>query len=123
MNSSNKLCMSKRTETVKPTVEGKVLKLLRQKHGLSMRQAGEAMNLSDSMISQVENGRADPPRGVKLDKWLKTYGGIGQKYFYEQCRNYSVEHTDEDFIRENLSKLSKDKQKMLKAMVETLLKP
>lgn len=56
--------MSKRTNKVIVSPEGRVLKSLRQKHGLSMREAGEKLKVSDSYISQIENGRADCPKGL-----------------------------------------------------------
>lgn len=114
--------MSKRTERVVITPEGRVLKQLREKHGLSMRKVGEQLGLSDSYISQIENGRNDPPRKDSLARFLKIYGGIGEKYFYELCREWEQEFTDADFIRDNLEKLPPDTIKLIKAMVETVLK-
>lgn len=101
--------------------EGRVLKSLREKHGLSMKQAGKALDVSDSYISQIENGRADCPKGDRLKPYLDLYGKIGVKYFYELCRNWEKESTEEDFIRDNVGKLSKDNQRLVKAMMETML--
>jgi transcriptional regulator with XRE-family HTH domain len=103
------------------TPEARVLKQLRAKHQLSMRAVGAKMDWSDSYISQIENGRADCPKDDSLDKLLKIYGGIGQKYFFELCRDWEKENTDEDFIRENLGKLSKENMKLMKAMLATML--
>jgi transcriptional regulator with XRE-family HTH domain len=113
--------MSKRTNQVIISPEGRVLKRLREKHGLSMKQAGKALGVSDSYISQIENGRADCPKGDRLKPYLDLYGKIGTKYFYELCRNWETESTDEDFIKDNVGKLSKDNQKLIKAMMETML--
>jgi transcriptional regulator with XRE-family HTH domain len=113
--------MSKRTNKVIVSPEGRVLKGLREKHGLSMKQAGKALGVSDSYISQIENGRADCPKGERLKPYLELYGKIGAKYFYELCRHWEKESTDEDFIKDNVGKLSKDNQRLIKAMMETML--
>lgn len=113
--------MSKRTSQVIISPEGRILKKLREKNGLSMRAVASKLGLSDSYISQIENGRANCPKGESLDKLLKIYGGIGQKYFFELCRDWEKESTDEDFIRDNLSKLSKDNLMLIKAMMTTML--
>jgi len=86
-----------------------------------MKQAGKALDVSDSYISQIENGRADCPKGDRLKPYLDLYGKIGAKYFYELCRNWEKESTDEEFIRDNVGKLSKDNQRLLKAMMKTML--
>ncbi len=86
-----------------------------------MRAVAEKLGLSDSYISQIENGRANCPKGESLDKLLKIYGGIKQKYFFELCRDWEKELTDEDYIRDNLGKLSKENQKLIKSMMTTLL--
>jgi transcriptional regulator with XRE-family HTH domain len=83
--------MSKRTNQVIVSPEGRVLKSLREKHGLSMKQAGKVLGVSDSYISQIENGRADCPKGERLKPFLDLYGKIGAKYFYELCRNWEKE--------------------------------
>jgi transcriptional regulator with XRE-family HTH domain len=113
--------MSKRTDRVLVSPEGRVLKRLREKHGLSMKQAGKAIGYSDSYISQIENGRADSPKGEKLKPFLDLYGQISSKYFYDLCRSWTKESTDEDFILENVGKLSRENQKLVKAMIETML--
>jgi transcriptional regulator with XRE-family HTH domain len=113
--------MSKRTSQIVNSPEGKVLKELREKHGLSMRTAGEKLGYSDSYISQIENGRANCPKGELLENLLNLYGGIGQKYFYELCRKWEKEYTDEDFIRDNLGKLSEENLKLIKTMMSAML--
>ena len=113
--------MSKRTDQVIISPEGRVLKRLREKHGLSMRAVAEKLGLSDSYISQIENGRANCPKGESLDRLLKIYGGIKQKYFYELCRDWEKESTDEDFIRDNLGKISKENLKLIKSMMIAML--
>ena len=113
--------MSKRTDKVIFSPEGRILKKLREKHNLSMRAVGELLGVSDSYISQIENNRANCPKGEPLDRFLKIYGSIGQKYFYEMCRDWEKESTDEDIIRDNIGKLSKENQKLIKTMILTML--
>jgi len=113
--------MSKRTDQVIISPEAKVLKKLRERHGLSMKKAGEKLGVSDSYISQIENGRADIPKGDRLKPYLDLYGNIKPKSFYEMCRLWKNEITDEDFIKDNVGKLTKENQKLVKAMIETML--
>lgn len=68
-----------------------------------MKEAGKALGVSDSYISQIENGRANCPTGDRLKQFLELYGKIGVKYFNELCRDWEKESTDEDFIRDNVS--------------------
>jgi transcriptional regulator with XRE-family HTH domain len=56
------------------TNEARVLRLLRERAKLSMREVGDLMGYSSSFVSQVENGRANPPKGEPLKKFLKVYG-------------------------------------------------
>lgn len=53
----------KRTSYVVMTHEARVLRRLRERSKLSMREAGDLMGYSSSFVSQVENGRANPPTG------------------------------------------------------------
>ncbi len=55
--------MSKRTNSIIMSNEARVLRRLREEKGLSMRQAGEIMGVSSSLVSQVENGRENVPKG------------------------------------------------------------
>lgn len=114
--------MGGRTQKVIMTIEGRVLRELRLKDRLSMREAGEQLGFSDSYISQIENGRADPPKGEALLKFLKLYGDISPKYFGELCRNWREEMTDADHIRELLPKLKKDQLQLLRVMAEQMAK-
>lgn len=112
--------MSKRTSRIELTPEGRVLKSLREKHGLSMQAAAKLIGCSDSWISQIENGRADAPKGPRLNKFLKIYGDIGQKYFYELVRDWKAETTDLDLLKELLPKLKPDQIKMMRTLAEQL---
>lgn len=113
--------MSRRTQKVIITPEGQVLKQLRAKCDLSMIDVAEKLGISDSYVSQIENGRANPPKDEMLDKFLALYGGVKKKYFQELCRQWEQEITDADFIIDNVEKLSSDNQKLIKAMMQTML--
>jgi transcriptional regulator with XRE-family HTH domain len=104
------------------TNEARVLKDLRVKHKLSMREAGARVGVSDSYVSLIENGRTDPPQGESLGRFLKIYGGISEKYFYELVRNHKAELTDEQILVELVSKLSSADQKLLRVIAEELAK-
>lgn len=114
--------MSGRSQKIILTTEGKVLRELRLKHSLSMRAAGERLGFSDSYISQIENGRADPPKGESLIKFLELYGNITPKYFGELCRNWTTKKTDVDHVQDLLPKLKPDQLKLLRAMAEQMAK-
>lgn len=86
-----------------------------------MQDVADKLGISNSYVSQIENGRANPPTGEMLDKLLAVYGGVKKKYFYDLCRDWKQESTDEDFIRDNAIKLTPLNQKLLRAMMETML--
>ena len=114
--------MGSRTDKVMITPEGQVLKELRVRLGLSMRAAGAKIGFSDSYISQIENGRADPPRGEPLLKFLKLYGDSTPKYFGELVRNWTAKKTDADHITELLPKLNPNQLSLLRTMTEQMAK-
>ena len=109
-----------RSSRVVLTPQGKVLRALRIKHGLSMRAAGEKLGYSDSYISQIENGRADPPKGESLLKFLKIYGDLTPKYFEQLCRDRKDEVSDAEVIVELLPKLNKEQIALLRTMAEQM---
>ncbi len=111
-----------RTSKVILTPECRVLRELRLKHGLSMREAGARLGCSDSYISQIENGRANAPKGEALARFLRLYGGISAKYFGELVREWKHEKTDIEIIQETLPKLKPRNLKIIKLLVEQLAK-
>lgn len=113
---------SNRTRKVIHNNDAAVLRELRLKHGLSMRQAGKRLGYSSSYISQIENGRENPPRGEKLRKFLDLYGEISEKYFRELCRDWESQETDTDVVKRLIEKLPDEKIKFVRSMVEQLLK-
>ncbi len=114
--------MGSRTDKVIFSNECRVLRDLRRKSGLSMNQAGALLGFSDSYVSQIENGRANIPKGEALMNFLKIYGDITPKYFGELCRGWQTKKTDADLIRELLPKLKREQLKLLRTMAEQLAK-
>lgn len=110
----------RRSSKVILTNEGLVLKQLRVKHKLSMREAGARVGVSDSYISLIENGRTEPPRADSLARFLKVYGGISEKYFYELVREYKTEQTDFEIITAVAAKLSAKDQRLVRMIAEEL---
>ena len=109
--------MPGRTKYVIMTNEAKVLRRFREKAGLSMRQAGEAMGVSGSLVSQIENGRENIPSGDRLIRYLDAYG-VGLNTFRNHVKEYSEEQTDKDVIESLLGKMSQKDLKTLRVMVE-----
>lgn len=114
--------MSQRTDKIIITTEAKVLRYLRNKYDLSMREAGEKIGYSSSYISQIENGRENPPTKARLRKFLHVYGGIGEKYFYELCREWKGDQSDLEVVLELAPKVKPDKLKIIRSMMEQFLK-
>lgn len=109
--------MTGRTKYVIMSSEAKVLKSLRERAGLSMRQAGEKMGVSGSLVSQIENGRENIPEGSRLKRFLDAYG-VGLSTFKKQVRGFSEEESDMDAIQSLLCKVADEDLKTLRTMVE-----
>ncbi len=111
--------MSDRTKRIIYTTEGRVIKKLREENNLTMKELGKHIGLSDSSISSWENGHGDPTKEniAKICAHFK----IGEKYFYELCREYQKNESPQDFIENNAKKLDQTSAKMLRAMMETML--
>lgn len=104
------------------TPEGRVLRDLRLKHKLSMTAAGAKLGVTDSYISHIENGRANPPAGKSLDRFLEIYGRIGHKHFYELVREKKTHLSDEEIIIELMEKLKPEQLKVIRVLIEQILK-
>ena len=109
--------MPGRTKYVVMTNEAKVLRRFREKAGLSMRQAGEAMGVSGSLVSQIENGRENIPTGDRLMRFLDAYE-VSLATFRTHIKEYSDEQTDKDVIESLLGKMNQKDLKTLRVMVE-----
>lgn len=114
--------MSRRTRDKLPSHEGLVLKELRTKHKLTLIEVAKVVGVSDGYISQVENGRSDPPTNETLDALLKAYGGISQKYFYELVREKKNEETDFQYISKVFEALPSQDQKFIRQWIEFRLR-
>lgn len=112
--------MPGRTKYVVMTNEAKVLRKFREKAGLSMRQAGEAIGVSGSLVSQIENGRENIPSGDRLIRYLDAYG-VGLTTYRKHVKEYSEEQTDKDVIESLLGKINQKDMKTLRVMVEHLI--
>ncbi len=109
----------RRSAKVIMSSEAKVLKRLREKKNYSMKKAGKLLGYSDSYISQIENGRANIPKGENLFKFLELYE-ISPKYFQELSRKYKEEETDLEMVQSILPKLKQDQVKVVKGLVEQM---
>lgn len=70
--------------------EARVLKQMRLEHGLSMKRAAALMGVSDSTVAHTETGRLNAPKGARLERFLRVYGDIKPKSFYERVRTYGT---------------------------------
>ena len=113
--------MSKRTAKVLISDEALVLRQMRVRQGLSMRAAGKLVGISDSYVSQIENGRADFPTGSRLDQFLSVYGGIKRKSFYERVRNFRSSQSPRDKINMVIAKMTERRIKQALPILEAIL--
>ncbi|MBX3032607.1 MAG: helix-turn-helix domain-containing protein [Bdellovibrionaceae bacterium] len=114
---------SKRTDRVIMTDEARVLRELRQERGHSMRSLGAAMSKSDSYVSQVENGRMDPPKDGSLEQYLAAIGGLNSKSFYERVRRYRQDRsrTDRDELLEVAKRATEPQVRQILLLAKTIL--
>ena len=63
----------RRTSEIKITKEALLLREIRVKQGLSIREVGRRLGRSESYIRHIEKGRLDPPMGVALKEILEIY--------------------------------------------------
>lgn len=108
-----------RSYDVKLTKEARTLKHLRRELGLSMREVAEKMGCSDSLISQIEQGRMDLPRGSFLDRLIKLYGVSNRKRFSEKCIRYGEKLSPRELIVEALPKLNEQELSFILNYIET----
>lgn len=103
------------------TKEARTLKHLRREVGLSMRQVADKMGCSDSLLSQIENGRMSLPRGDFLDKLIKIYGVKNRKRFSEKCIRYGEKFTPQELILQALPKLNEQELNFIINYIETAM--
>ena len=85
--------MKPRSKRIILTNEAAVLRTLRTEAGLSMRAAGVLIGISTSTVAHIETGRMNPPKGDALENFLRTYGGIKLRSFYERVRTFQAKQT------------------------------
>jgi transcriptional regulator with XRE-family HTH domain len=110
----------KRTSYVVMTNEARVLKKLREEAGFSMRVAGRIMGCSESLVSQIENGRENPPSGERLKRFLDAYG-VDQRVFAKKLLNYKNIISDDEVAIQLIKRLPPDAVKMIRLFAEQLL--
>jgi transcriptional regulator with XRE-family HTH domain len=113
--------MSKRTSIIIMTNEARVLKELRVKSGLSMREAATQIGVSSSLVSQIENGRENFPKAEKLVRFLSIYN-VSPETFRKRVLNFKEKTTDLEIVMNALPRLSKVKIKLVRALIEQMLK-
>ena len=113
--------MSRRTKNVIMSNEAKVLRRFREKAGLSMRQAGEAMGVSSSLVSQIENGRENIPTGDRLMRFLYAYG-VGLSTYKKHVKDYKEDESDQEVIMSLLNKVRDTDMKTLRVIIEHFIK-
>ena len=115
----NEPIQSKRSGRVEITVEGQVLKFLRERKGLSLRKAAFLANCSDSLIAHTENGRNNPPKGDTLKKLLVAYGTSEREYnklIKEWSRELPLIHS----VKAKLSALNNEQLKKVSKFIDEL---
>jgi transcriptional regulator with XRE-family HTH domain len=114
--------VSKRTSKVMLTNECRVLKQLREEAGLSMRAAGlRHLNVSSSMISQIENGRERFPDTARLQPILDAYGGLKVKSFWERVRVYKHQSSAIEELHDLVERLQGHQAAVALAVVKAVL--
>ena len=114
---------SKRTSRVIMTDEARVLRELRIDRQFSMRALGAGIGKSDSYVSQVENGRMNPPVDETLELYLTALGGLNTKSFYERVRRYRIDRTrtDRDELLEVAKRATEIQVKQILLLAKTIL--
>ncbi len=103
------------------TNEARVLRALRIEHSLSMKKAAGLMEISDSTVSHIETGRMDVPKGERLERFLRAYGGIKAKSFYERVRNFQDAPTPQEELLELVQRVNPEQAKTLLSIAKGIL--
>lgn len=69
----------KRSNHKRTTKAARVLRFMRMSKGISMRAAGRLVDLSDSWVSHVEQGRMDLDE-AKISRLIEAYGFARREY-------------------------------------------
>ena len=112
----------KRQSNIILTAEAKVLKILRQNRNLSIRDATENVGYSrgGTYISKIENGRANPPSGRRLDKFLKLYG-VNLRHYKRMVGQKKLRNDENEQIQDLIKKLKPKDQAAILFKVKDVL--
>lgn len=113
--------MGARSQKIILTNEARVLRALRLEHGLSMKRAGKLLGVSDSTIAHIETGRMNPPRDEALVQFLKIYGNIKEKSFYERVRTFERKLTPREELAGLLDRATEKQVQILLQVAKGLL--
>lgn len=107
--------------SIKITNQARVLRILRSKQELSMRQAGELCGKSAAYISHIENGRMGVPSGADLERLLQVYGETSVAEFERQAEVHRVRLDPRDEILELLDKTKPGEVQLLLKITRAML--
>lgn len=63
----------KRTNIRKITLESRIIRFMRLSRGITVREAGRRINMSDSLVSHFETGRSDLSE-ARIQQLVSVYG-------------------------------------------------
>ena len=109
---------TRRSDTKIITKEASVLKYLRESRKLSIRNAAKVIGVSDTKVNHLENGRCDLTPKLTL-KFLDGYGFSYEEFMDLLRGNKKMPSNDYADCIEILKRLSKDKLKTVRAILES----
>lgn len=98
------------------TKEASILKFMRESRKLSMRNAGSLLGVSDSMISHIENGRADLRPEITL-RILKLYGYTFEQFISMSKGEMELPQSLRRECLEIIKRLDEEKLRTVKAIL------
>lgn len=109
---------TRRSDTKIITKEATVLKYLRESRKLSIRNAAKVIGVSDTKVNHIENGRCDLNPQLTL-KFLNGYGYSYEEFMELIQGKKALPANDYAECLEILKRLSKDKLRTVKAILES----
>ncbi len=109
-----------RSQKLIMTDEARVLRLLRQERGLTLRQVSAAIGMSHTYIAHIEAGRMAVPGKAILMKMLGVYGIDDYKVFYDKVRNFKDHMTPRQQLLELIEHLNDERIDFLLKMAKGL---
>ena len=86
-----------------------------------MRAAADLMGVSTSTVAHVETGRMNAPKGQRLARFLKAYGDIKEKNFYERVREFEKKITLRDELLALIQRATEEQIKTLLQIAKGLM--